>query len=152
MPASFTWSDTFGGVNPLPANGGVDDLLFGVDIACVTDIGKTSVLVGGFINLGYALARRLMTPRGGLFYDPDYGTDVREFLNETIDDPQLKAIDAAIKGELEKDPRVLRAKGATTFNYQTMTLISAIEIETAEGPFDLVLGISSLTVSILGGR
>ena len=50
----------------------------------LNSLNQEMTLVGGLLNLGQALAHRLETPRGGLFYDGDYGTDLRAYCNDTM--------------------------------------------------------------------
>jgi hypothetical protein len=54
---------------------------FGTDISCYPDLDGSFGLVSGFTLIAQDLARRLETPRGGLFYDSNYGTDVRGWVN-----------------------------------------------------------------------
>ena len=52
-----------------------------------------------------ALARRLQTPRGALFYDTDYGLDLRSYLSDD-EEPAVAAHE--INQELLKDERTSR--------------------------------------------
>src|SRR4051812_20722035 len=54
----------------------------GTDIKGIFDTGSMLSLATGLENVGNAMCRRLITPRGALFYDPEYGFDVRSFLNK----------------------------------------------------------------------
>ena len=90
----------------------------------------------GIDNLLEALGRRLITPRGGLWYAPNYGLDIRQFLNESIADGGYE-MSALIEGELEGDERVLNA----TVTVDVLTLESITfraSIETLQGPFELI--------------
>lgn len=49
------------------------------------------------------LARRLLTRRGALDYEPDYGIDIRDFIGST---QPASLVQAVIVSELEKDPNV----------------------------------------------
>lgn len=121
----------------------------GVDVDCILDPGYVWLLCSGFRNLGNALARRLSTPRGALFYDPGYGLDLRSYLNAGLTDAKLSELVSAIGSECEKDERVQQADVTATYSYQTSTLRVRIEVLTADGPFRLILGVDQVTVAIL---
>lgn len=106
-------------------------------------------LSSGIANLIAAIIRRLTTPRGGLFYDPNYGYDVRAFLNADVSQTDVAQIKAGITAELRKDPRISRVTVDATFTFATKTLQISLAFDTADGPFDLVLAASSVTVDLL---
>lgn len=90
----------------------------------------------GIDNLLEALGRRLITPRGGLWYAPNYGLDIRQFINESISDGGYE-MSALIEGELEGDERVLNA--TVTVDVLTLdTITFQATIETLQGPFQLI--------------
>lgn len=122
---------------------------FGTDISAVDDLDRDFTLVSGETTLAQALARRLQTPRGGLFYDPDYGYDVRELLLESLTAARISQAQAAISAECVKDERVVTATAAITFNAAEESLTIEVEIETADGTFDLVLSVDNVTVELL---
>jgi len=119
----------------------------GIDFSCVDDIGPSLALVSGRRCLIEAIARRLITPRGGLFYAPDYGFDVRQFLSGITAAPS--AIAAGVIAECEKDERVNQANAVVTFIGNTLRI--RIDIADGAGPFAFVLAISQVTVEILRG-
>lgn len=57
---------------------------YGTDLSCVVDLDAGLAEVTGNTLLAQALARRLITPRGGLLDDPNYGYDLTQFLNADI--------------------------------------------------------------------
>lgn len=120
---------------------------YGIDISGTDDVDPTFALVSGNALLAQALYRRLTTPRGGMFYDPNYGFDVRLLLNMSLSDVGLAAIVGMIEGECEKEERVYTARcfldrtpGAATLN---------INVQTQLGPFALTLAVSEVTVELL---
>lgn len=121
----------------------------GTDIALLTDLAPVWGLATGATNLLNALLRRLTTPRGGLFYDLDYGYDVTAQLNAALTQTDVGRIRGAINSELLKDDRVLSLGVTAAFLFATKALSISIQIDTAEGPFDLVLAASSVTVELL---
>jgi phage baseplate assembly protein W len=61
----------------------------GIDISATAELNAAFSLVSGRRALAEACIRRLTTPRGGLFYAPNYGTDVREMLMARLDEARL---------------------------------------------------------------
>lgn len=127
------------------------DTDFGMGNDAVTDIPLKHRYVSGLKNLGNGIARRLSTPRGSLPYAPDTGFDLRDALNDGQTLAKLAAYEAAITHECEKDERVQ----AATVTVDTSNIISTgllkvtIVLQTADGPFKLVLAVSKLTITIL---
>lgn len=117
----------------------------GTDLSIIDDLGDGRVT--GFANLASALARRLETPRGGLFYDEDYGTDVREYLNDEIDGDTVFEMQALVAAECEKDPRVMAAEVEIEETADGIRVTALIETE--EGPFEMVIAASKVTVEVL---
>ncbi len=142
VPATFATALT--GVAP---DAGLD---LGVDAACITDITSTMTLAQGLPNLAMALCRRLITRRGGLFYDLDYGLDLRELLNAAVTDEQIAQAPDDIRSECEKDERLLSCTVDVVFSRASSTAKITIRGVTALGPFTLILGVSQVTVEILG--
>lgn len=119
----------------------------GTAIDCVTDVGARFTFVSGKKALANAIARRLITPRGTLSWDADYGSDVRSFLNRGSTQQARFAIGAAVNDECLKEERVDSC--STDVEFVGATLLITIQIVAAQGPFTLVLSVDSLTVTIL---
>lgn len=95
-------------------------------------------------------ARRLMTPRGTLPGDPDFGTDLRVYLSARITPLRKAHIRQDIESELRKDERVLGVSvSSLDVNSANSLMTVSIVITTASGPFKLTLQIDQVTVSIL---
>lgn len=124
----------------------LDDVL-GQDFTVFTELSFKTV--AGFDNLREALTRRLSTPRGGLWYDPTYGLDVRQFIGETVRDGGYEAA-ALIEAELEGDERVLNAT-VTVTRADLDTLEFLAEVQTARGPFRFIGAASVVKGVILNG-
>jgi phage baseplate assembly protein W len=122
---------------------------FGQDLSLWPDIDNMGALVNGTTGLAQALCRRLTTPRGGLSYDPGYGTDMRAFLNEAFSGTSAGAAQQAIEAEVIQDERVLDAVASVTFIAASSLLIAHLTVRTSDGPFLMVLAITALTVAIL---
>jgi phage baseplate assembly protein W len=121
----------------------------GTDISCWPDMDPNGALVSGRTMLAQALARRLTTPRGSLFYDTHYGTDIRYFLNEGFTNEAQSRIAAAVEAECRKDERVATVKATVTFNPAAQSLAISIALSDAAGPFTLTLDVTKLTVDLL---
>ncbi len=152
MATSFTWTDpgTTNPAAPVPA-----EPTFGTDFSTfvggVMDLDPNFALIGGPRVVAEAVARRLMTPRGGLLGTPNYGIDLRAFLNAAMTPDTIASVKAAVQAEATEDERVLSASADVTFTESTQSLRVAVQGLTAVGPFSLVLAVSSLTVSLLTG-
>lgn len=119
----------------------------GTDVGGVFDINPEGKLVSGRRCLAEAVARRLITPRGRLIDDPNYGTDLREYLNDDMGPRDLAIMFSAASAECLKDERVVGADVTGTFVNGVVTL--NITITDSDGPFTLVLTVSHVTVQIL---
>lgn len=90
--------------------GGVNDgSSFAIDCSAIPDL-NLAVEQSGYVNLGEALFRRLVTFRGGLFYDVDYGFDVRQWINDHGTEDRIYELATGVAVECEKDPRVESAE------------------------------------------
>lgn len=122
----------------------------GVDISCYPDLDAGFSLVSGRTALGQALARRLETPRGGLFYDRDYGTDVREMVNDAATSAFAQQRQQQIEAEALKEERVGTATATVTYSPATSTAAIKLAVDTAAGPFTFVLAVTSVSIAVLG--
>lgn len=129
------------------------DAEIGVDLSCTDDLSPECSVVTGRRLIAEAVYRRLITPRGRLSYDPDYGTDVTAFINEDVTVSEINDLQAAIIDECNKDERVLdvdvsiEAPGGVVGADGKYTI--TIVLFDADGPFELVLVIDQVTVEIL---
>jgi phage baseplate assembly protein W len=123
---------------------------YGVDVGILfegpagVDIDATGALVSGVLAVAQAVARRLLTPRGSLLGDPNYGLDIRYFLGEGLGQAEVYALERAVAAEAEKDERVLSARATASLDAEG-TLTIEVDIESDEGPFGLVLNVGSVT-------
>jgi len=120
----------------------------GSDFSCFPDMSPTRKVVSGERCLAEHLASRLETPRGGLFYDPDYGTDLRAYVNRSgVTKYQLTQ---DIQTECQKDERVDSVTVDVTITNTTITAFISVQPENPEiKPFDLTVAVSSLTVDLI---
>jgi phage baseplate assembly protein W len=122
---------------------------YGTDYSCVTDLTSTLAQVSGRTLLAQAVARRVSTPRGSLFSNPNYGIDLTDFLNDGLTVNNVNSIAPIVDAELSKDERIIST--ATTCTLVNGVMNVAIIVTDADGPFLLVLAVSDVTVSIIQG-
>jgi hypothetical protein len=136
-PAQIILPSTFSAV--------VSDV-YGVDIDCLNGVGFVLGLASGLKNLANALARRLITPRGGLFYDPDYGFDIRAYLNIALTRSKQGELVSGIEDECRKDARVQNVLAqVTAVGFPATNLGIALRVTPGSGPtFPLILSIGNL--------
>lgn len=121
---------------------------FGTDLFGINDLDLAMREVSGRELLAQAIARRLQTPRGGLFYDNDYGYDLRALVNA----PELpkKTVETNIENEVLKDERILDAVVDVRYEGDPADqLFVRLLLRDGTGPFALVLSVSDVTVEIL---
>jgi len=123
----------------------MNQALLGTDVK----VGKVLTLISGYQNLATQLIRRLSTRRGTLFYDPNYGDDIRLFMNSPINNATLEQIKYTIKRQCEADPRIDNADVSATYSQSTLTLEVDIALTTFLGPFTLVISVDALTIELL---
>lgn len=105
-------------------------------------------LATGRKNLGNAICRRLSTKRGSLHYDLSYGYDVRGKLNVDFDSSTLSQEQSAITSEVEKEERVQSCDTTFDFNFGTSETLINLLIDEGDGPFELILLVTDVSVSI----
>ena len=99
--------------------------------------GLTGQLISGIDLLAESLSRRIRSPRGSCFYDPEYGTSLQDFLGEGIQDGG-EGVCAVLEAEIEDDPRVLSAV-LTPVSATLRTLSIRADVQTVAGPLALVI-------------
>lgn len=123
---------------------------YGRDTSCLTDVGLVDVQITNPVQLiGQRLARRLQTPRGALAAindDPNFGWDVRQYINGKISPATIAAAQTQIQAECLKDEQLSAC--AVTIEYVRSTGLMTIQIGavTSQGPFTLTLTVDELTV------
>lgn len=128
----------------------VEPFGYGRDLSCVTDVDEYLNEVDPFSlrALGEALARRLTTPHGTLFDDPDYGLDLRAALNRGTTPEALRALEAAIRNEAAKDDRVSEASASVSVSGTRMEVrLQVAPVESSEA-FSLTFAIENGEVTL----
>jgi hypothetical protein len=122
----------------------------GVDMDGLLDIALNPTLATGARNLGNALGRRLITDRGSLSYDADYGFSVRGLLNASYTDAFKAWAQSQIASECEKDERVLHCDATLAFSAPyVLTVTLVVTPNDTGGPFTFVMSVNNLTTTFL---
>jgi hypothetical protein len=122
------------------------DLAFGSDLSCTDDLTADMAEVPGDSPLAVAQAnfRRLTTARGTVPDEPNYGLDVREFLNHGLTRKSLQEIPGQVRGELTKDDRndasALSVEMVIAADFKSFDLV--VRAQAAAGPYSLTLAVS----------
>lgn len=125
---------------------------YGADLSCAEDLTPTMDVVDPFSvrAIGEAIARRLDTPRGALVDDPDYGLDLRGYLNRGTTIAELNALADRVRTEVSKDDRIASARvvvtSQTTRELRVAIVVTPVALDA--GPFSLTLAVTSADVLI----
>lgn len=95
----------------------------------------------------YAVGRRFVTPRGSLWWAPNEGLDIRQWVLEGVRLQDLPTYEQLIVTEAERDQRVLSADARLSFADDTLTVHLSLRLAT--GTFSLVLRVSAVSASLL---
>ncbi len=120
----------------------------GSDLSCVIDCTPDMAEVSGRTCLAQAVARRYVTPRGGLIDDANYGFDLRQYINDDMSLADIARVQAGAEAEALKDERVEACKVTIAVSAEGLMVVSVVLTDSV-GPFTLVLSISEVTVQIL---
>jgi len=119
-------------------------------LAVGMDLSPSFTSVTGPAAVAQDLAHRLMTPEGGLFYDPEYESiDLRSYLSKSLDAAEAFRLRAKVERALRQDERVDDVEVDVDFNPPARTLTVTAEGASALGPFRLVVVASEAAVAIL---
>lgn len=124
---------------------------FGTDTRWNDDLTSVWGLASNEENYIQSCALRLSQRTGSMdFYDPTYiCLDLRGYLSAKTSKADKSRLQGRISAAMESDPRTQSCTASVSFDVQTNTLSVALALQTASGPFDLVLQANKVTVSIL---
>jgi len=125
---------------------------FGSDVSTAMGLDPDFVPRSGLQVLGEALSRIYTTPQGSDSWHPDYGRDLRRYLNEPMGPERLAQLQAEAEEGAELDERVLEATATATFNERTSTVRLSVRAVTAAGPFLFTFSLDEAGVSLLASR
>ena len=125
----------------------------GVDVSCFPDYDPLGSLVSGNVALAQRVARRLTNPRGAWFWAPNECTDVRAYLNEAMTIERLGSMKNDIEREILREEVVQAANAdvnvSTPISSQGQTVSIHVNGSTGSGPFQFVLAVGAVTLTIL---
>ena len=119
---------------------------YGEDFAGVEDLDFGLTTVSGPRVVAQDVARELITPKGALFYNRQYGNDVRRFLNAALP-TNLGTIAASVEATALKDERVYNARASVSFANEALVIV--LRLLLATGPFDMTLTVDKLSVELV---
>lgn len=130
----------------------MEPLYYGRDLSCVTDCDALYSLTPASpspLIVAQAVTRRFITPRGGLLDEPDYGLDLRGYLNRGVEQSDLRALEIRARLETLKDERVsdcdLEVEISTDFTALTVT-VRLTPVDTSTRPFSFVVSVTDAQV------
>lgn len=132
----------------VPAN---TPLGYGVDLACVEDLTPTMDEVDPYQPraIAEAQARRLITGRGQLAYERNYGTDVRGMLNQGYTETELATLGTDIHNELIKDDRISDCEVSATFtDSETLRIAVISTAQDMDETFSFTFYVTDATILI----
>lgn len=127
-------------------------LYWGSDLSCVTDCDAmfTELAPGSALIVAQAAVRRLITPRGALLDDADYGFDLRGYCNRGVTLEDLRTLQNRAEAEVLKDERLSAAAINITIEYPSGLTVTG-ELTPADPsfePFAFVVAVTDAEVLI----
>lgn len=124
---------------------------FGYDVSTFPSLDVSFTPRNDVSIVADAFARRLLTPRGMIWSDENYGFDVRDFLNDEVTQEMLQTIRAGVQAQAEQEERILAASVKVAYSYRLATLRLGVELSTDVGDFSLVMDVSKVRTDIFVG-
>ncbi len=121
---------------------------YGTELSCVNDIASDGRTVTGFRVVAEAIARRLITPRGRLIRDPNYGFDLTQYINADMSTRDIASLRSSVEAECLKDERVTGAIVSATLDSHGLLTVT-IEIDLGSDSFTLVVAASDVTLELV---
>lgn len=135
-------------VLPTSVPGFASPPIYGHDLSCATDLDPGMVEVDGVQGLAQSLYRRIITPRGTLIDDPNYGFDVTQYIDDDVDQAAISRCQSGVDAEFVKDERVVRSATVAAFFGGVLTIQSLVT--PGSGPnFRLTVAATAVTVTLL---
>lgn len=130
---------------------------YGTDFDCAYDFTEEFRTVSGIMLMAQAVIRRYQTPRGMLIDDPNYGTDLAEFLEEDVDENTLVRMRSDIVSEPRKDERIKNVTvQAIAFQQEDgapatdLRVVAQLGIELSDSTtFIMTISVSKVTTELL---
>lgn len=124
---------------------------YGTDLPALDDLPETDALISGPLNAAYAVARRWLTPSGGLADAGDPAPyesfDVRSYLGRRLEAGTLAEIEQLAARCAKQDVRVQSITVTASISDGILSLRA--QVFGAGGPFNFVLNVSAVSVAVL---
>ena len=120
---------------------------FGTDVSAIPDLDPTFAVISGPQALGQDCVKRLSCAY--TFYATNATLDLRTALSSKVTDQTLYALKIQIENVLSQDERLQSVSAALDFTLATQTLAVTVLLQTATGPFQLVLSVTPATVALV---
>lgn len=120
-----------------------------LDISTIPDLDPLATWISGPQAIAERVARRFLTRRGALWYDPDFGLDLRDFLNAGLTVARASGLRSLVGTECEKDECVTSADAEVSWDPASGVLGVHVELETNEGSATLTLAIDKVNAAIV---
>jgi hypothetical protein len=133
------------------ADYGTDVSTFVINDEGVNDLDPFFREISGLRVIAEAVARRWTSEKGSMFWDPDAGENVRNYLNAKFDPSNIVDLQASLAHEAEKDERVANCAVLVTYEQAIKRLRIRGRITPSDGPvFEFVMPVDSVTGEVLG--
>lgn len=119
----------------------------GSDFSGILDIDSALTVVEGERCFAEGLARRLTTPAGRMLGDPDYGHDLRQYINAAINN--TSHVSLAGENECLKDERTEGVTAEVTLESSVQELSADIKVKVSDDEFEFTLNVTETTAAIL---
>jgi phage baseplate assembly protein W len=125
---------------------------FGTDVSTFPILDPVFLPITGVRVLAEVLARIYQTPQGSDTWHPDWGRDLRRYLNEPMTPEVLAQLQAEAEEGAELDERIQQATATAVFNEPAATVLLSVRVLTATGPFLFTFSLDAATVVVLSAR
>jgi hypothetical protein len=120
---------------------------YGTDFAGVEDLDAGLSVVSGGTGLMQAVSRRWITSAGELFYAPDYGEDLHQWIGANV---ITGRIEARLEAEALKDERVKSCSVSVEYvPEEKLFRVKAAVTGKNSDSYRLTLDVSEVTVALL---
>lgn len=130
----------------------IETVNYGTDVSTSPDLDMSGETVSGVRAIAECTLRRFTTDADTLDYDPDFGRNLQDLLNEDFGDGDIEREQAGAETEAEKDERILSASVSMVLDERAFKLTIRITGTLNDGratPFLFVLSIDKVSAEIL---
>jgi len=121
---------------------------WGFDILAFPSLDMTWTPRRDHVVLADAVLRRWFTPRGRLWAHPDYGMDIRDYLNDEVTIERLMTLKAEAEAQAEQDERILACQVRLSYDPREEKLTLKAALDSEAGPFGLVAAVTAVSTTM----